>query len=45
LLTWYDAVAPHFAKEQVDYLVELGLDLEKLQDMDVDKYVDLYVKK
>jgi hypothetical protein len=37
--------APHFEKAHVDRLVELGLDLEKLGGMDVDEYVDMYVKE
>ena len=38
------AAAPHFSASHVDKLVELGLDQKKLENMDVDEYVDLYVK-
>lgn len=37
-------LGPHFPEARVNELVELGLDKAKLEDMDVDKYVDLYVK-
>ncbi|KAK4945239.1 ATP-binding cassette transporter CGR1 [Elasticomyces elasticus] len=36
---------PHFPAERVQELVELGYDSEKLMNMDIDKYVDLYVKE
>jgi len=35
----------HFAEDKVRALVELGLDAERLDAMDVDDYVDLYVVK
>lgn len=35
---------PHYTESQVNELVELGQDLNKLREMDVDNYVDLYVK-
>jgi 2-methylcitrate dehydratase len=35
----------HFDGERVRELVELGVNYEKLVEMDVDKYVDLYVKE
>lgn len=35
---------PHFPKERVQELVDLGNNPEKLYSMEVDKYVDLYVK-
>ena len=35
----------HFAEDKVEALVELGLDAKKLEAMDVDDYVDLYVAK
>ncbi|KAF1991546.1 2-methylcitrate dehydratase [Aulographum hederae CBS 113979] len=35
---------PHFPASRVKELVELGQDSQKLYNMDVDKYVDLYVK-
>ena len=38
------AKAPHYESSRVDELVSLTQDLNKLQEMDVDKYVDLYVK-
>ncbi|KAF2190468.1 2-methylcitrate dehydratase [Zopfia rhizophila CBS 207.26] len=37
-------LGPHFPAEHVDKLVELGQDARKLEAMDVDQYVDLYVK-
>jgi len=38
-------LGPHFPAAHVDKLVELGLDQKKLEDTDVDTYVDMYVKK
>ena len=35
----------HFAEDKVKVLVELGLDPKRLESMDVDEYVDLYVVK
>jgi 2-methylcitrate dehydratase len=35
---------PHFSEEKVKELVDLGDDARKLEAMEVDKYVDLYVK-
>ena len=35
----------HFSADKVKELVELGLDGKKLEGMDVDEYVDLYVVK
>lgn len=37
--------APHYEASRANELVELAQDLEKLQAMDVDTYVDLYAKK
>jgi 2-methylcitrate dehydratase len=37
-------LGPHFPAEHVDKLVELGQNAKELDVMDVDKYVDLYVK-
>jgi 2-methylcitrate dehydratase len=37
-------LGPHFPEERVKQLVDLGVDTEKLLDMDIDKYVDLYAK-
>ena len=37
-------LVPHYPAEHVDKLVELGQDTAKLESMDIDKYVDLYVK-
>ncbi|KAI9788954.1 MAG: ATP-binding cassette transporter CGR1 [Candelina submexicana] len=34
----------HFGEQRVRELVELGNDAKRLEDMDVDRYVDLYVK-
>ena len=34
----------HYSTEKVDELLELGDNAKKLYDMDVDRYVDLYVK-
>lgn len=38
-------LGPHFAKERVDELVNLGNDAKRLENMGVDEYVDLYVKE
>ncbi|KAI9755326.1 MAG: transcription factor of the MADS box [Chaenotheca gracillima] len=35
---------PHFGEKRVKELVDLGDDARKLENMDVDKYVDLYYK-
>lgn len=37
-------LGPHFPAEHVDKLVALSQDGKALEEMDVDKYVDLYVK-
>lgn len=37
-------VGPHYPDSHVNDLVELGKDMNRLSEMDVDKYVDLYVK-
>ncbi|KAF2097964.1 2-methylcitrate dehydratase [Rhizodiscina lignyota] len=37
-------LGPHYSADHVNMLVELGQDPKKLEAMDVDKYVDLYVK-
>ncbi|OMP83859.1 2-methylcitrate dehydratase [Diplodia seriata] len=37
-------LAPHYSEQKVNELVELGQNQSKLEQMDVDKYVDLYVK-
>ncbi|KAF2499660.1 2-methylcitrate dehydratase [Lophium mytilinum] len=37
-------LGPHFPAEHVDKLVKLGTDAKTLDEMDVDTYVDLYVK-
>ena len=37
--------APHYPESHVRELVELGQDIQKLQDYDIDQYVDMYVKK
>jgi 2-methylcitrate dehydratase len=37
-------VGPHYPESRVNELVELGKDMSRLSEMDVDKYVDLYVK-
>lgn len=34
---------PHFPQERVKELIELGSHQDKLEDMDVDHYVDMYV--
>lgn len=36
---------PHFTDERVEKLVRLGEDSKELEKMDVDQYVDLYVKE
>ena len=36
---------PHFEKGKVKILVELGMDKEKLENMGVDTYMDMYVKE
>jgi 2-methylcitrate dehydratase len=36
---------PHFDGSKVKQLIDLGMDPKKLENMDVDKYVDLYVKE
>ncbi|KAI9838909.1 MAG: ATP-binding cassette transporter CGR1 [Sarea resinae] len=36
-------LGPHFPESRVQELVELGDDAKRLEEMDVDKYVDLYV--
>ena len=35
---------PHFSQQRVQELVDLHNDAKKLENMDVDKYVDLYAK-
>ncbi len=35
---------PHYSAERVAQLVQLGNDAKRLASMDVDEYVDLYVK-
>ena len=37
-------LGPHFPASRVDELVKLGNDAKRFEDMEVDKYVDLYVK-
>ena len=37
-------LGPHFEPEKVRQLVELGTNKEKLEDMGVDVYMDMYVK-
>lgn len=37
-------IAPHYDAAKVDELVNLSQDQQKLESMEVDKYVDLYVK-
>ncbi|KKY15551.1 putative 2-methylcitrate dehydratase [Phaeomoniella chlamydospora] len=37
-------IEPHYGAHKVKQLVDLGNDEKTLMDMDVDKYVDLYVK-
>lgn len=36
---------PHYSPDKVQQLVELGLDQSKLEAMEVDEYVDLYVSQ
>lgn len=36
---------PHFTDDRVETLVRLGEDRKELEKMDVDQYVDLYVKE
>jgi 2-methylcitrate dehydratase len=38
-------ITPHFDQARVDELVDLHTDAKKLENMDVDRYVDLYAKK
>lgn len=38
-------IAPHYTEARAKELVTLGQDLEKLSEMDVDKFVDLLVKQ
>ena len=38
-------LAPHFPENRVKELIELGNDARRLESMDVDRYVDLYVKE
>ena len=38
-------LGPHYPAEHVEKLVSLGQDAKALDDMDIDKYVDLYVQK
>ncbi|KAL2354574.1 MmgE/PrpD family-domain-containing protein [Cryomyces antarcticus] len=38
-------LGPHFDEARVKELVDLGNDAKRLEDMDVDEYVDLYVKQ
>jgi hypothetical protein len=40
----HDRAAPHYDASRAKELSDLAQDLEKLQNFDVDKYVDLYVK-
>jgi len=37
-------IAPHYNQAQQDAIMEASESLEKLEQMDVDSYVDLYVK-
>ncbi|KAI9856024.1 MAG: ATP-binding cassette transporter CGR1 [Vezdaea acicularis] len=37
-------LSPHFSHNRVRELVDLGNDEKKLLEMDIDKYIDLYVK-
>jgi 2-methylcitrate dehydratase len=36
---------PHFDQAHIDELLQIGLDRSTLENYDVDKYVDLYVKE
>ena len=38
-------LGPHFKPSRVDELVTLGNERERLEAMDVDRYMDLYVKE
>ena len=38
-------LGPHFDASRVQELVDLGNDAKRLEEMSVDEYVDLYVKK
>ncbi len=38
-------LGPHFAQEGVEELIRLGETEKELEGMDVDKYLDLYVKE
>lgn len=38
-------LGPHFEPEKVQELVELGKDKDKLENMGVDEYMDMYVKE
>jgi 2-methylcitrate dehydratase len=38
-------LGPHYPESRVKELVELGVDVKRLEGMEVDKYVDLYVKE
>jgi len=35
----------HFSADQVNYFLDLGWDRAKLENCEVDKYVDLYIKE
>jgi hypothetical protein len=37
-------LAPHFSQEQQDTIMKASEDLGTLENMDVDSYIDLYVK-
>ena len=37
-------LGPHFSEDKIKQLIELGTDASTLDSMEVDKYVDLYVK-
>ena len=37
-------LGPHYSSEHVDKLVALGQNANELDNMDIDEYVDLYVK-
>lgn len=45
LAKYKNHLAPHFEDAKVKQLVDLGLDQKKLESMDIDQYVDLYVKQ
>ena len=38
-------LTPHFTDERVEQLIRLGEDREKLEEMDIDQYMNLYVKE